>query len=380
MYWRLPFPKHITVYKCKWGKNKIVFCIGLIISLSAIQFVYVFILTKRSAEESIAVVHFRDTDQRLNSVAEAFSAPVVIDSSDTYQILKWIIKPRFKRQFKSLNITGGETALVTQCSSDHFYRLAELRRIWEGPISVSVFASSYRVLVDFVRLLTHIIHCQPSVLDDVSVHIVAPKAVSLARVQVFRQSSQCLGSRKLLKNQKNTSNYNNNIPYPNNLLRNVAIDAAVSDFTFVIDIDMLPSAKLFSRFRDFIRRGTASYSVAYVVPVFEVHVSELIPKNRQELLHLWNRKAVQPFYHDVCWKCQRYTDYSSWYNLSSADSEQLGVGYVAKWHDPWEPFYIVPHFSARYDERFKQYGFNRISQVSLNMCIFVVCSVNLCDV
>jgi N-acetyllactosaminide beta-1,3-N-acetylglucosaminyltransferase len=34
------------------------------------------------------------------------------------------------------------------------------------------------------------------------------------------------------------------------------------------------------------------------------------------------------------------------------------------WKDPWEPFYIASNNIPFYDERFKQYGFNRISQVN----------------
>ncbi|KAI0214096.1 hypothetical protein LSAT2_000811 [Lamellibrachia satsuma] len=56
----------------------------------------------------------------------------------------------------------------------------------------------------------------------------------------------------------------------------------------------------------------------------------------------------------------RYTDYDRWQNLKH-DSE-LRVSYEVKWQDPWEPFYIAPRTVPVFDERFKQYGFNRISQ------------------
>lgn len=38
--------------------------------------------------------------------------------------------------------------------------------------------------------------------------------------------------------------------------------------------------------------------------------------------------------------------------------------YRASWHEPWEPFYIAEtEIIPKFDERFRQYGFNRISQV-----------------
>lgn len=41
----------------------------------------------------------------------------------------------------------------------------------------------------------------------------------------------------------------------------------------------------------------------------------------------------------------------------------MDIGYNVEWKDPWEPFYIASANTPLYDERFKQYGFNRISQV-----------------
>lgn len=38
--------------------------------------------------------------------------------------------------------------------------------------------------------------------------------------------------------------------------------------------------------------------------------------------------------------------------------------YTLSWVDPWEPFYIGPHTVHLYDG-FRQYGFNRISQVCI---------------
>jgi N-acetyllactosaminide beta-1,3-N-acetylglucosaminyltransferase len=117
--------------------------------------------------------------------------------------------------------------------------------------------------------------------------------------------------------------------------------------------------------------------------------------------------TLQPFYYNLCWKCQRHTKFHQWLDYETTteyaaagakeatanaanagasreervhslgpnqaghvggNAEQNRVVYRAEWHEPWEPFYIaktdtVPEF----DERFQQYGFNRISQVRARM-------------
>ena len=45
---------------------------------------------------------------------------------------------------------------------------------------------------------------------------------------------------------------------------------------------------------------------------------------------------------------------------------QLGVAFTVEWKPMWEPFYISRSDAPLYDERFRQYGYNRISQVILN--------------
>ena len=44
-------------------------------------------------------------------------------------------------------------------------------------------------------------------------------------------------------------------------------------------------------------------------------------------------------------------------------SNDLEVAFEADWNKSWEPFYIAKHNVPLFDERFKQYGFDRIQQV-----------------
>ena len=58
---------------------------------------------------------------------------------------------------------------------------------------------------------------------------------------------------------------------------------------------------------------------------------------------------------------QEHTDYKNW--MLADHGEELEPAYEVFWKDPWEPFYIGHISVPDYDERFRQYGFNRISQV-----------------
>ena len=70
---------------------------------------------------------------------------------------------------------------------------------------------------------------------------------------------------------------------------------------------------------------------------------------------------------------QQYpTSYRLWEEVQSLRSEDgtnnstfLETAYEALYKDPWEPFYIAAAAGLPpYDQRFRQYGFNRVSQVS----------------
>lgn len=64
---------------------------------------------------------------------------------------------------------------------------------------------------------------------------------------------------------------------------------------------------------------------------------------------------------------QRFTDYPEWEKTKAAAGMEVTPVYEVLWQDPWEPFYIASTKIPLYDERFRQYGFNRISQVGVKV-------------
>ncbi|NXV25140.1 B4GA1 glucuronyltransferase, partial [Cepphus grylle] len=101
--------------------------------------------------------------------------------------------------------------------------------------------------------------------------------------------------------------------------------------------------------------------VVFVLPAFEVRTGTRVPGTKAELLQLLGTGDARPFYGTLCPPCQAPTDYGRWWALPPAP--HLRVAYEVPWRDPWEPFYVGPaHSVPPFDERFLQYGFNRISQ------------------
>ena len=99
------------------------------------------------------------------------------------------------------------------------------------------------------------------------------------------------------------------------------------------------------------------------MPSFEIKDNVVVPRNKEELLRDVRRSAARPFYSELCSKCQKPTDYARWEELDKGADNEIRIAYTVTWKDPWEPFYIAAASLPLYDERFKQYGFNRISQV-----------------
>jgi len=299
-----------------------------------------------------------------HSVIDAFDTPILTDSSGEYRIVKWPLKPA--------HVSLGDTTLISQSSASHLSQFLDLRFSWDGPISLAVFVETADSLFVVVNYLLEVQLCLPRALSEVSIQLVMPLSASVDCCTGLQSVSCSNFIPAFDKHWAGVRNYNSRVNYPNNMLRNVAVDAAISDYIFVVDIDMIPSPGLFNQFREFIGKQPANRKIVYVVPVFEMQLNLGVPANRAALLQMWGDGIIQPFYQNVCWKCQRYTDYDLWRNLTLKHVEQINIAYIVEWHDPWEPFYIADRKAPNYDEKFKNYGFNRISQVCQLSCVLHV--------
>ena len=326
--------------------------------------------------------------QLFNTMRARIEAAQIVDSSGEYKIVNRLYKGRGEEEERNEGLgkrraahnaanngdggTQGDVTLVTQCSVNHMHHLIGLSERWQGPMSVTVFAPD-RHSVIAMEIIVKLFQCVSSFRQNVSVHLVYPFVqapdMSLVPVTLPTDFSSCvdLHNELLAKWQAKISNYAvEGIKFPNNLLRNVALSNSRTKYVFVVDIDMLPSATLHREFSSFLARQLSQTEqliddkTAFVVPAFEISSEVVPPADKTGLLRQWQQHKLRPFYSETCWKCHRWTDYEAWRNLSVSGLE---VGYEVEWRDPWEPFYIAPNSVPKYDERFKQYGFNRISQV-----------------
>lgn len=295
-----------------------------------------------------------------------------------YNIVNNLIESNLYKESSKYSRKFNEITLTTEGTINHIHDLVFLSSKWPGPISVAIFLTDPKI--NLMAAVTHMLHrCFPSLRQSVSFHLVYPlnKPVSTdfgdyahlldlecneSAEKLFQEASRAFPN----------ENYDHGVLVPVNLLRNVARKNAWSEFVFLIDIDMYPSHNLYNEYVSFLETkkllnpnmlpNDISRNALFVVPAYEIDEAvAAAPDNKSQLLNLIRLSKVKPFYQDVCWKCQKWTEYDRWEQL--VPSSELGVAYSVQWKDPWEPFFISSHMVPYYDERFKQYGFNRMSQV-----------------
>lgn len=306
----------------------------------------------------------------------------ILDSSGQYRLYKDLVKAGEEAVIEDGPGMGPWAAvaplppkedlvLATHTTLNNLHNLRDLLARWRGPVSVALFAPGPEE-VRFATMMIYILAtlCAP-VRELVSFHLachsgnlaIFPELEDRSEFARLKSCNDVFG--KLADTGTKLRNYDMgaNASYPNNLLRNLARAAAGSRYVLVIDMDMLPSEGLRLSFLSLVAGQPSTPEaehIVYVVPAFEIRHTRRIPGAKAELLQLYQVGEIRPFYEELCPRCQAPTNYSRWLNLPTGN--ELQVAYGVEWKDPWEPFYISASSVPPYDERFKQYGFNRISQ------------------
>ncbi|XP_077401380.1 beta-1,4-glucuronyltransferase 1 [Vanacampus margaritifer] len=286
----------------------------------------------------------------------------IFDRSGQYRVYKNLIQ-------RDLTSEPNVLTLVTHTSINNLHHLEELAERWRNPLSVAIFAHGQDVGLAAALLYALSVLC-PRVQALVDFHLVCLSGETASFPEQdqrhFAGLDDCAAVFSRLRAHRDKyQNYaiGANVAYPNNLLRNVARGGAESSYVLVVDIDMMPSADLQRRFLAMVARHRPEPDHVFVLPAFEIRHTRKIPATKAELVQLYQVGEVRPFYEELCPRCQAPTNYSRWVNSRAVDtSGVLEAAYAVTWVDPWEPFYIGPRNVPLYDENFKQYGFNRISQ------------------
>ncbi|KAG8450272.1 hypothetical protein GDO86_002793 [Hymenochirus boettgeri] len=208
-------------------------------------------------------------------------------------------------------------------SSGHINNLGHVRELvqhWDGRISLALFASGPLQAKLATMLAYSLFRLCPNVRNKVTFHLVC-KYSSRATFQNWKMHLSCQSEHWRIK----------------------------------------------AGFINLAAKGLDPLTV-FVVPAFEIRHTRRLPSTKKELLQLYQVGEVRSFYEELCPRCQAPTNYSHWINLPVRQAVPE-VAYTVEWKDPWEPFYIGRSDVPAYDERFKQYGFNRIRR-ELNMAGF----------
>ncbi|XP_066956682.1 beta-1,4-glucuronyltransferase 1-like [Macrobrachium rosenbergii] len=262
--------------------------------------------------------------------------------------------------------TSQGLTLVTQCSFGQLHHLPHLASHWQGPVSVAVFALSGEVqaVVQAFHLLRR---CYPNIKENVTFSLIFP--LNSPTSPHLTPTSDTTPCDKIFSDTYQANYDFKGIQYPNNLLRNTAKKATTTGLMVVIDIDMVPSEGLheaFSRYaknNNILDENSSEEKTVWILPAYEIKEGTAIPKTKQDLLKMREKGTARPFYQELCLKCQKYTDYAAWEKSAKGKQGSVEALYEVLWQDPYEPFYISRVNVPSYDERFRQYGFNRISQV-----------------
>lgn len=300
---------------------------------------------------------FKDTKNYSNSVWDEIMQKVQ-DAYKTDSSGFYFLVPNILGGSKQHSSDSYDLALVTHTTSNHLHNLVQLSERWVGPISVSVFTHCHDA--EFaLQLIQNLYACYRHIQRNVFFHLLFPVSSHAKITKIPYQDVDCSEEYSVKSTSQNFI-LEDKLKYPHNVLRNLAIKTATAKFVLAIDIDILPSANLLNSFqRDVLSSSTVDNRTAYILPIFEIGENQDIPSTKQELLQ---NKNIHPFYANVCHWCQFATDYHRWESLGS--SEKLEVAYEVQWKLPYEPFFIARKSSLPlYEERFKQYGYNRVSQI-----------------
>ncbi|XP_014289932.1 beta-1,4-glucuronyltransferase 1 isoform X1 [Halyomorpha halys] len=282
-----------------------------------------------------------------------------LDSTGVYRIVN------LADAVRSLVFTepNPDITLITHCTFNHLSKVIPLAKQWQGPVSVAVYSEVENIALTLWKIASIQIDIK-SIKDNVSFSVVTPVPNNDEPVPILSPFPTLdVGNNSVGSFQ----NYDSIMDYPNNLLRNVARRASHTEFIFTIDVDMVPSENLRQEFllfatkKGLFRKNRRYDKTVFVIPVFEAKEAVSPPLNKPQLLSLIETGEVRPFYAQICPKCQDLTNYEGW--LNEPPGSEMATIFDVLWKDPWEPFYIASNNVPLYDERFKQYGFNRISQV-----------------
>ena len=286
---------------------------------------------------------------------------------------------------------------TTQGSYEFLHHAEQLCRRFDGPVSIAVYApsSEFQIAVNLIYYLRECGH--PCVRRNISWHMIYDSLMKVDNLDINKYPDEFLIDNNVnlnfncsvrYKDYMNslTSIYDrdanksllnvrtkNHLPYPINVLRNVARLSANTKYVLASDIELYPSTNIVKMFRKMLakeKKGQlklvdASKPHVYILPIFEVEANSSAPETKQQLVQMLKQGRVIPFHKWVCDACQNFVDREKW-PIETVSPNELNIFRSTKRKKTyWEPLYIGTNDEPLYDERLSWDGKrDKMSQVT----------------
>ena len=288
------------------------------------------------------------------------------------------------RKFKThmFSVTGTDWAslsssrllcLGAQTSVDRLYELTELVTNWSGPMSISVFVPDIELGIA-VKYIQYLRSCYPAIKRQVSFHLTYPadhpglQDVSFDELVGRLDCQQPTQVIKYLleKRGEQMMSWRPSYPYPQNLLRNTAKKGCQTAYTYIPDIDMVPTPGMDLQLETFLQKDQETNNCtkcAFVIPTYEIsRNSTHLPQNKAELLTFLKEKQARQFHQALYSINQKSSNLLKWEKVP--ETAELEVAYkVEKYIFRYEPLYVSRGDTPDFDERFIGFGMTRNTQV-----------------
>ena len=309
------------------------------------------------------------------SIMNTISIPGFFDQSRNFQ------SHMFSMVGEAWSVLSSSRALClgAQTSVDRLYELVELVKNWSGPMSIAVFVPDIELGVG-LRYIQYLRSCNLAIERQVSFHLIYPvehqgttNHPDLQGLDEVVGNMDCKQPKQVLKfllnvRSKEMLAWRESYPYPQNLLRNLAKNGCQTNYTFIPDIDMVPTPGMDLHLETFLekeqKRSNCS-KCAYVIPTYEIsHKTNHLPTNKRELLELLKRKQARQFHQTLYPINQKSSNLNHWERVPGA--KHIDIAYkVKKYIFKYEPLYIARADTPEFDERFVGFGLTRNTQVRL---------------
>ena len=223
--------------------------------------------------------------------------------------------------------------------------------------------------------------------NQVSWHLVFPVAqapntthLPLAQLEMFECSSGIDGAQAAFLSTPGVAplakalaalRSNLQLPYPQNLLRNVARRHCRSEWVVCPDVDMMfPGAdstvrpSWTQRLALFLQSPKAQNCAkcAFVLPLFELeNENRTLPADKKQLRKHVDAGRARPYHAEVFVQNQAASKLKNWIKRPQASA--VDVAYSVQYKFWYEPVFIARHSAPKFDERYVGYGMTRNTQV-----------------